>query len=386
MVAKAGSYLLAAAALAVLAGAGLGAGSARAQNVTCVASPNGPAPAGTHWYYKTDQTTHQKCWYTRPQDQAAQAVPAQTAPSQTAPERGDAANPGAGAASAPQEAAAPVPAAPAAAPPPIQERTAPAVPRRTATAIARVPVPAADPRGEQPITTAATPMPSSAAVPSAATAPGAPDDVAWPAPPVLPQTAGAASPFPPPPPADGQADASSPPGDTAPASSADPEPAADTPTTAAATPAPDTGSQPAGSTAVKPDSVTGTGTPDKDTPNQAKPPGRVSILLVMAGLIVLLIAGMLLRWIVENALGQRRIIKLARQEPRLLEPVAVPPPMPTMLRHTPSVVPDHTQTEQRATEVEDALRKLGQSLRQRRTAVNGLTNDTTGRRGAAVRS
>lgn len=106
----------------------------------------------------------------------------------------------------------------------------------------------------------------------------------------------------------------------------------------------------------------------------------------MAGLIVLLIAGMLLRWIVENALGRRRIIKLARQEPRLMEPVAVPPPMPTLLRHTPSVVPDHTQTEQRATEVEDALRKLGQSLRQRRTAVNGLTNDTTGRRGAAVRS
>jgi hypothetical protein len=106
----------------------------------------------------------------------------------------------------------------------------------------------------------------------------------------------------------------------------------------------------------------------------------------MAGLIVLLIAGMLLRRIVEKALGRRRIIKLARQEPRLMEPVAVPPPMPTLLRHTPSVVPDHAQTEQRATEVEDALRKLGQSLRQRRTAVNGLTNGTTGRSGAAVRS
>ena len=66
---------------------------------------------------------------------------------------------------------------------------APPAPRRAVPPIARVPVPAADPRGEnQPVTTAATGMPATT------------DNVAWPAPPSMPQTAGAAgSPFPPPP-------------------------------------------------------------------------------------------------------------------------------------------------------------------------------------------
>ena len=381
MVAKAGSHLVAATALAVLTGAGLGAGSARAQNAACLASPNGAAPAGSHWYYKTDQATHQKCWYTRPQDEAAQAAPTQTAPSQAAPERGDAANPDTDAASPPEQSTAPVALAPAAAAP-VQERTAPAAPRRMATPIARVPMPAADPRGEQPVATAATDGPPSAAMPSSAAAPSAPDNVAWPNPPSMPQLAGSSSPFPSPPADSLAADASSPPA-TPPAPTADGSPVTDSPT-AAPTAAPDAGAQP---TASPTDADGVAGKVDGGTPTAAKPPGRLSILLVMAGLIVLLVAGMLLRRIVESVLGRRRVIKLARQEPRLMEPIAVPPPpMPTVLRDTPSVVPGHGQTEQRASEVEDALRKLGQSLRQRRTAVNGLANGTMGRSGAAVRS
>ncbi len=128
MVAKAGSHLLAATAFAVLAGAAVSAGSARAQDATCLAAPHGPAPAGTHWYYKTDQGTHQKCWYTR----AATAPLAQTAPSRAVSEQGDAANPDADGAAAPEESAAPVALAPTVAPP-VPERAAPpapAAPRR----------------------------------------------------------------------------------------------------------------------------------------------------------------------------------------------------------------------------------------------------------------
>jgi hypothetical protein len=110
------------------------------------------------------------------------------------------------------------------------------------------------------------------------------------------------------------------------------------------------------------------------------------VLLVLAGLIVLVVAGMLLRKVVEHVLGRRQVIKLARQEPRLMEPVAVPPPMPTLLRHAPSVVPGHALTEQRASEVENALRQLANNLRQRRPAANGTANGTIGRSGAAVRS
>jgi hypothetical protein len=29
----------------------------------CMASPNAPPPQGSHWYYRTDRSTNQKCWY-----------------------------------------------------------------------------------------------------------------------------------------------------------------------------------------------------------------------------------------------------------------------------------------------------------------------------------
>lgn len=376
MVAKAGSHLLAATAFAVLVGAGVGADSARAQAGACLASPNGPAPAGTHWYYKTDQATRQKCWYTRPQDQAAAAAPAQMAPRQAAPlrpaaERGDAASPDGDAASAPEQSAAPIALAPAAAPPvPARVvRTVPAAPRRIAAPIARIPMPAADPRGErQPIDTAAAAAPTPAAVQAD------PDNVSWPDPPPLPQTVGAAgSPFPPPPNVGSQADASGP-------SSAMQQPGADAPSPAAGV-VPSATAPPA--TAEKPDAAAGKA--DTDKSSAAKPPGRVSVLLVLGGLILLLAAGMLLRGLVEHGLSRRRIIKLARQEPRLMEPVAVPPPMPT-LRQAPSVVPGHVQAAQRAGEVEAELRKFAESLRQRRPAANGTANGAMGRSGAVLRS
>ena len=375
--ATAGSHLLAATALAVLAGACLGAGSARAQDAACLASPNGPAPAGTHWYYKTDQATHQKCWYTRGQEQAVQAAPAETTSSRPAPSRtpvaqADPANPDADATQAPEELAAPVGLAPA--PPRIPEHAAalaPPAPRRAGPPIARVPVPAADPRGEnQPVTTAATGMPATT------------DNVAWPAPPSMPQTAGAAgSPFPPPPDMGSQPDPSG--AAAAQAPSADGSTAAAGASAAADPPSSATGQQP---TAEAPGNDGAAPKADSDAPVRANPPGRISVLLVLVGLIVLLAVGMLLRRLVEHALSRRRVINLARQEPRLVEPVAGPPPMPALLRHAPSVVPGPAQAQQRATEVEAELRKFAQNLRQRRPVANNTANGTLGRGGAAVRS
>ena len=363
MVAKAGSHLLAATALAVLAGACLGAGSARAQDAACLASPNGAAPAGTHWYYKTDQATHQKCWYTRGQEQAAQAAPAETTPSRPAPSRtpvaqADPANPDADATQAPEESAAPVGLAPA--PPRIQEHAAPlapAAPRRAVPPIARVPVPAADPRGEnQPVTTATAAAPAAPACrPPQTTSPGRPhhpcrrpraqrDRLSHRRPMWAPNLTHRAlrrrrhrvRTVRQPPAAHRRRD---------PPSSA-------------------TGQQP---TAEAPGNDGAAPKADSDAPVRANPPGRISVLLVLVGLIVLLAVGMLLRRLVEHALSRRRVINLARQEPRLVEPVAVPPPpMPALLRHAPSVVPGPAQAQQRATEVEAELRKFAQNLRQRR--------------------
>ncbi len=375
MVAKAALHLLAVTAFAVLAGAGLSAGSARAQDTACLTAPKGAAPAGTHWFYKTDPATHQKCWYTRPQEQAAAPASALGSPSRTALERGDTANPDSDGVSAPEESIAPVALAPAPVPP-VPERTAtpsPAAPRRAAAPVTRIPIPTKDPRGErQPVTTAASAMPTPA-VPSATA-----DNVAWPDPPSMPQAAGATgSPFPPPPPnMSSQADPSG-------LSAAAPASGVDT-SSVVASPVPSaTGQPPAGE---KPESAGAPEKADADNPTAAKPPGRVSVLLVLGGLIVLLIAGMLLRRIVEHALSRRRVIKLARQEPRLVEPVAVPPPMPTLLRQAPSVVPGHAQAAQRATEVEAELRKFALNLRQHRPAANSTANGTIGRTGTALRS
>ena len=47
---------------------------ARAQAADdCVARPNAPAPAGQHWWYRTDRSSKRKCWFLGPKDKAAAA-------------------------------------------------------------------------------------------------------------------------------------------------------------------------------------------------------------------------------------------------------------------------------------------------------------------------
>ncbi|WP_013502078.1 hypothetical protein [Rhodopseudomonas palustris] len=43
---------------------------------TCLSAPNGPTPAGSHWYYRTDHANKRKCWYVRKVDAAPAAVAA----------------------------------------------------------------------------------------------------------------------------------------------------------------------------------------------------------------------------------------------------------------------------------------------------------------------
>jgi len=43
----------------------------------CLAEPNSPAPAGSHWYYHIDSAKQRKCWYIRAMDQPGQPAAAQ---------------------------------------------------------------------------------------------------------------------------------------------------------------------------------------------------------------------------------------------------------------------------------------------------------------------
>lgn len=55
----------------------------------CLASPKGPAPAGSHWFYRTDHATKRNCWYVRAKSDAS--APA-TAASNPASDETDAAS------------------------------------------------------------------------------------------------------------------------------------------------------------------------------------------------------------------------------------------------------------------------------------------------------
>jgi chitosanase len=44
----------------------------------CLTAPNSPAPAGSHWYYRTDRATQRQCWYVRATDQPAEQVAGQS--------------------------------------------------------------------------------------------------------------------------------------------------------------------------------------------------------------------------------------------------------------------------------------------------------------------
>ena len=46
----------------------------------CVPAPNSPAPADSHWYYRTDRTQQRQCWYLRAANEPSQPVAVPTRP------------------------------------------------------------------------------------------------------------------------------------------------------------------------------------------------------------------------------------------------------------------------------------------------------------------
>lgn len=59
---------------ALLVGGGVGAPADRARADDCLTAPNGPAPQGNHWYYRTERGTDRKCWYLRTPIQPSHAA------------------------------------------------------------------------------------------------------------------------------------------------------------------------------------------------------------------------------------------------------------------------------------------------------------------------
>jgi hypothetical protein len=67
--------------LLVTAFVGVPENAARAAD--CAAAPGSSAPQGSHWYYRLDRTTHDKCWHlgesgrTAPTASPPQGIPAE---------------------------------------------------------------------------------------------------------------------------------------------------------------------------------------------------------------------------------------------------------------------------------------------------------------------
>jgi hypothetical protein len=57
------------------AGVGVPTNTARADD--CLTAPNSPAPAGSHWYFRTDRAKQRNCWYLHTPDQPPQPAAAQ---------------------------------------------------------------------------------------------------------------------------------------------------------------------------------------------------------------------------------------------------------------------------------------------------------------------
>jgi hypothetical protein len=57
------------------AGVGVPMNTARADD--CLTAPNSPAPAGSHWYFRTDRAKQRNCWYLHAPDQPPQPATAQ---------------------------------------------------------------------------------------------------------------------------------------------------------------------------------------------------------------------------------------------------------------------------------------------------------------------
>ncbi len=316
MTAKAAMIPAAAMVLTALVGAGLGSSAARAQDA-CLAAPNAPAPAGSHWFYHTDQASQRKCWYLKPQAPAAQANPDRAADDKLA--------------------------------------------RRVQAAMS-APDASAHPGSEANINPASwnDPRPPASAA-----------SFTWPDPPapVIDNDAASA-------PAATKADA----GRQAATAPSIPAAAAAKPPTDAASLTTNTG---AATTTIKP--VAGTAKQvlpaapaksDQDGSNaHPAPPAAASArqgkasrqdlpaAMKLAGIIVLLIAGMLMRRMLTKAFGRRQKIHIERREPVLIESVTAWQPIPAQLTYSPTLVPGPDDADDRIAEIEAALSKLAQRLR-----------------------
>ncbi|MBI5132105.1 MAG: hypothetical protein HZA66_21895 [Rhodopseudomonas palustris] len=109
---------------------------AAAQARECLAAPKGPAPAGSHWFYRTDRATKRNCWYVRATGDKA-AAPTEAA----ADAASDRPNSAPAAPAARSETASADSAAPVAAPKPVRT-TAVRLHSSIANARAEVPEPA----------------------------------------------------------------------------------------------------------------------------------------------------------------------------------------------------------------------------------------------------
>ncbi|KRQ95741.1 hypothetical protein CQ12_03970 [Bradyrhizobium jicamae] len=58
---------------------------AQAATDSCLSSPKGATPAGSHWYYRIDRTTKRQCWYLREESDKADDKFARAAPPASAP-------------------------------------------------------------------------------------------------------------------------------------------------------------------------------------------------------------------------------------------------------------------------------------------------------------
>ena len=57
--------------------AGVGVPTNTAAADDCLIAPNSPAPAGSHWYFRTDRAKQRNCWYLHAPDQPPQPAAAQ---------------------------------------------------------------------------------------------------------------------------------------------------------------------------------------------------------------------------------------------------------------------------------------------------------------------
>lgn len=309
--------------LIAAAGVGLDAGFAQAQD-TCLKAPNGPAPPGSHWYYHTDQSTQSKCWSLKPTGQAAQPAPVQQ---------------------------------------PVQRQVQGHVQEQAQEQPARA---EAAPQMAAP-DSSAWPLPGQQ--PDAAT-------IAWPSAPSLPTSA-----------ATGTTTENAAPQNATPTSpdQSAPLPAPQTPATGSVQPI-----------SPLPTAANPTANPAQNKPavqSTAKPAGepvtpvttvqsRLPPIALFIGLVILFAIGMLLRSVVIRTLGQRRGIKIARQEPPLSG--AAKQTQAPVLRHSPRLVPDQT-VDHRVSEVEDALRNLAQRQRRRQSVAPGNISNISST-GARARS